>query len=190
MVGKKRSGICLFVFSPRHSPCIMFMTSTLLRLMKSHVTSVCSCLQQFQESTESSLLGRRKKGGSGGGEKREKKKRRSTQATQRDKKSTSESTIPEKTTYRIDYMGKVTSCFGSSKFLMTFRFVAQPKNFHLTATYVYIDFISRLLPTYPECQRLFMLRFWFRSSLSKDSRDKLRRTAFSRRFVRHQSITP
>lgn len=26
-------------------------------------------------------------------------------------------------------MGKVTSCFGSSKFLMTFRFVAQPPKF-------------------------------------------------------------
>ena len=157
--GKKRSGISLFVFFPLHSTCITFMTSTLLRLMKSHVTSVCSCLQQFQESKECSLRGRRKKGGRGGGEKREKKKRRSTQATQRDEKSTSESTIPEKTTYSIDYMGKVTSCFVSSKFLMTFRFVAQPQNFHLTTTYVYIDFISRFLPTYPGCQRLFMLGF-------------------------------
>ena len=165
------------------------MTSTLLRLMKSHVTSVCSCLQQFQESKECSLRGRHKKGGRGGGEKREKKKRRSTQATQRDEKSTSESTIPEKTTYSFDYMGKVTSCFVSSKFLMTFRFVAQPPNFHLTATYVYIDFISRFLPTYPGCQRLFMLGFWFRSRLSKDPREKLRRTGFGRRFVRHQSIT-
>ena len=91
--------------------------------------------------------------------------------TQRDEKPTSESTIPETTTYHIDYLGKVTSCFSSSKFLMTFRFVAQPKNFHLTAAYVYIDFISRLLPTYPECQRLFMLGFWFRSSLSKDPRE-------------------
>ena len=151
--------------SPLHSPCIMFMTATLLRLLKSQVTSVCSCLQQFQESTECSLRGRRKKGGRGGGEKREKKKRRSTQATQRDENPTSESTIPEKTTYSIDYMGKVTGCFGSSKFLTTFRFVAQPKNYHLTATYVYIDFISRLLPTYLGCQRLFMLGFWFRSSL-------------------------
>lgn len=168
----------------------MFMTSTILRLIKSHVTSVCSCLQQFQESTECTLRSRCKKGGRGRGEKREKKKRRSTQATPRAEKSPSESTIPEKTTYCIDYMGKVTSCFGSSKFLMTFRFIAQPQNFHLTATYVYIDFISRLLPTYPGCQRLLMLGFWFRSRLSKDPREKLRRTGFGQRFVRHQSITP
>ena len=130
-----------------------------------------------------------KKGG-GEGEKSVKRKNGEARRLHRGmKKSTSESTIPEKTTYRIDYMGKVTSCFGSSKFLMTFRFVAQPKNFHLTATYVYIDFISRLLPTYPGCQRLFMLGFWFRSSLSKDPRERHRRTGFGRRFVRHQSIT-
>ena len=131
-----------------------------------------------------------KKGG-GEGEKSVKRKNGEARRLHRGmKKSTSESTIPEKTTYRIDYMSKVTSCFGSSKFLMTFRFVAQPKNFHLTATYVYIDFISRLLPTYPGCQRLFMLGFWFRSSLSKDPRERHRRTGFGRGFVRHQSITP
>ena len=74
---------------PLHSTCIMFMTSTLLHLMKSHVTSVRSFLQQLQEITECSLPGRRqKKGreGRGGGEKREEKKGRSTQATQRDEK--------------------------------------------------------------------------------------------------------
>ena len=126
-----------------------------------------------------------KKGG-GEGEKNVKRKNGEARRLHRGmKKSTSESTIPEKTTYSIDYMGKVNSCFVSSKFLMTFRFVAQPQNFHLTTTYVYIDFISRFLPTYPGCQRLFML-----FSLSKDPREKLRRTGFGRRFVRHQSITP
>ena len=39
------------------------------------------------------------------------------------------STISETTTYHIDYSGKVTSCFSSSKFLMTFRFVAQPLHY-------------------------------------------------------------
>ena len=137
----------------------MFMTSTLPSLMKSHITSVCSCLQQFQESKECSLRGRHKKGG-GEGEKNVKRKNGEARRLHRGmKKSTSESTIPEKTTYSIDYMGKVTSCFVSSKFLMTFRFVAQPQNFHLTTTYVYIAFISRFLPTYPGCQRLFMLGF-------------------------------
>ena len=52
---------------------LAFMTSTLLRLIKSHATSVCSCLQQFQESTECSLRDRRKKGGRGGEDKSEKR---------------------------------------------------------------------------------------------------------------------
>ena len=117
---EEKGGISPFVLPPPlHSTCIMFMTSTLLRLIKLHVTSVCSCLQQFQESTECSLRGRRKKGGRGGEDKSEK----------RDEKPTSESTIPKTTTYHIDYLGKVTSCFSSSKFLMTFRFVAQPLHY-------------------------------------------------------------
>ena len=41
---------------------------TLLRLMKSHVTSVRSFLQQLQEITECSLPGRRQKKGGRGGE--------------------------------------------------------------------------------------------------------------------------
>ena len=69
--------------------------------------------------------------GGGGGEKREKKKRRGTHAKQKDEKSTSEIS----TTYHIDYMGKVTSCFSFSMFLMTFKFQLNQKiQFHLTAT--------------------------------------------------------
>lgn len=58
---KKRAEFSLSCPPTLHSPCIMFMTSTLFHLMKSHVTSVRSFLQQFQEMKECSLPGRRQK---------------------------------------------------------------------------------------------------------------------------------
>ena len=94
--------------------------------------------------------------------------------TQRDEKPTSESTIPETTTYHIDYLGKVTSCFSSSTFLMTFKFVAQPLHYLLVV---------------PNVAR-------FQSSLSKDPREKPRRAAFGRRFgglrltTKHHAVIP
>ena len=173
MVEKRRKGRNFPSRAPPflYSPCIMFMTSTLLRFIKSHVTSVCSCIQHFQESTECSLRGRRKKGG---GEGKTRVKRDKGNAHTEGWKSTSESTIPETTTYHIDYLGKVTSCFSSSTFLMTFKFVAQPLHYLLVV---------------PNVAR-------FQSSLSKDPREKLRRAAFGRRFgglrltTKHHAVIP